>query len=88
MVWGAVFPWGSHAWAAGLRWTHDCAEPPLAPGRRLSLRPLGAVTRFTSGPCCLQRDSCLLGVLCVHLFSTHCRASPLPGSVLGTWNKQ
>lgn len=32
MVWVAVFPWGPHAlgcWSH--RWTHDCAEPPLAP---------------------------------------------------------
>lgn len=58
MVWVAVFPWGPHAWAAGLRWTHDCAEPPLAPRGRSPPGPLGAVTRLASGPCCLQWGSC------------------------------
>lgn len=87
MVGMAVFLWGPHPWAAGLRWPHDCAEPPLACPGRSSPGPLGAVTRLISAPCCLQRNSCLLGVLCVHLFSTHCGAGPLPDSVLGTWNK-
>lgn len=31
MVGVAVFPWGPHPWAGGLRWPQDCAEPPLAP---------------------------------------------------------
>lgn len=85
MVWVAVFPWGPHAWAAGLRWTHDCAEPPLAPRGSWTLGG-GYPARFW--PLMPPAGLVPLGVLCVHLFSTHCRASPLPGSVLGTWNKQ